>query len=135
MTQPTFKSANRRYFRAFVPIMALYLLILMAGKFYLNSLTAEPQALQVAIALLAALPMAAFIGIELRFIAETDEYTRAIRYKAIAFAAGILVTAIFTIGFLQLFDAMGAIDVFWFGPAFFGLYGLSSVYLGGKAGL
>lgn len=132
MTQQTYKTAKRRYFRGFFPIMGLYLLIILAGKFYLNSLDVEPQWLQAAVALACTVPMIAFIFLELRFITETDEYTRNIRYKALAYGASITISAVFLFGFLQLFDAIGPIEVFWFGPAYFVAYGLSSVLLGGR---
>lgn len=132
MTQQTYKTAKTRYFRGFFPIMGLYLAVILAGKFYLNSLAVEPKWLQVLVALACTIPMVALMLLELRFISETDEYTRNIRYRAIAYGAAIVVSGVFLIGFLQLFDVIGFIEVFWFGPAFFAAYGLSSVLIGGK---
>ena len=132
MTQQTYKTAKTRYFRGFFPIMGVYLAVILAGKFYLNSLVVEPKWLQVLVALMCTVPMIAFLFLELRFISETDEYTRNIRYRAIAYGAAIVISGVFLIGFLQLFEAIGFIEVFWFGPAFFVAYGLSSVLIGGK---
>lgn len=112
--------------------MGVYLAVILAGKFYLNSLVVEPTWLQVLIALACTVPMIAFLFLELRFISETDEYTRNIRYRAIAYGAAIVISGVFLVGFLQLFEAIGFIEVFWFGPAFFVAYGLSSVLIGGK---
>ena len=40
--------------------------------------------------------------------------------------------AIFLIGFLQMFHVIDRVEVFWFGPAFFIAYGISTYLLGGR---
>ncbi len=132
MAEQTFKSANRRYFRGFVPLMVSYLIIILAGSFYLKSLDIEPLWLQSLIAVGASLPVILFALLELRFINETDEYTRSIRLKAMSYSWAILCSTVFIVGFLQMFDVISNVEVFWFGPAFFVAYGLSTVMIGGK---
>lgn len=132
MTQHTYKSARRRYVRVFWPLMAIYTVIVLAGSFYLASLETEPVWLQVALAVASAVPVIAVLFVMLRYFAETDEYSRLLQYKAFAYGAVFTVSAIILVGFLQLFNVVGSIQVFWFGPAFFLAYGISHRMMGGK---
>ncbi|MEM1036676.1 MAG: hypothetical protein AAGI14_07940 [Pseudomonadota bacterium] len=132
MTQHTYKSARRRYVRVFWPLMAIYTVIVLAGSFYLASLETQPVWLQVALAVASAVPVVAVLFVMLRYFAETDEYSRLLQYKAFAYGAVFTVSAIMLVGFLQLFDVIGSVQVFWFGPAFFLAYGLTYRFLGGK---
>jgi len=118
--------------RIFWPLMALYVAIVIGGSFYLNTLETEPTWLQTTIALGAALPVVGILFMMLRYFNETDEYTRLLQLQAFAWGAVITVSAVFIIGFLQMFEALGAIEVFWFGPAFFLSYGLAYKFIGGK---
>ncbi|MEL8054660.1 MAG: hypothetical protein AAGK66_00775 [Pseudomonadota bacterium] len=131
MTQHTYKSARRRYVRVFWPLMAIYTVIVLAGSFYLGSLETEPVWLQASLAIACALPVIAVLFIMLRYFAETDEYSRLLQYKAFAYGAVFTVSAIMLVGFLQLFDVIGSVEVFWFGPAFFLAYGISHRVIGG----
>lgn len=120
-----FREATRRYHRVFWPIMGLYLLCLFGGEILLEYNDPAPLWMKVAVSLAAALPMSALLFVILRYFEETDEYTAKRQYKAFAQAAAVTMTAIFIVGFLQLFDAMASFDVFWFGPAFLMLWGLA----------
>ncbi|MCR9268790.1 MAG: hypothetical protein ACX94B_02275 [Henriciella sp.] len=132
MTQHTFKSAKRRYFRAFWPLMALYVIIVLAGSFGLNQLDPEPKWLQATLAIACAVPVIATLLVMLRYVSETDEYTRLVQLKGFAWGGVITVSGIFIVGFLQLFHVIENFEVFWFGPAFFIAYGLSTFLLGGR---
>lgn len=132
MTQHTFKSATRRYWRAFVPVMALYLIVILAGSYYLKTLEVEPLWLKTSIALGSAIPMILFLFVQLRYFEETDEYNRALQFKGFAYGAAVTVSAIFVAGFLQMFDVIANVEVFWFGPFFFIAYGISTYLLGGR---
>lgn len=135
MPQHTFKSAKRRYHRVFWPLMAIYTVIIIAGSFGINQLDPEPRWLQVVLALASAAPVIATLYAMLRYAAETDEYTRLIQLKAFAWGGVITISGVFLVGFLQLFHAIGYVEVFWFGPAFFIAYGLSTFALSGKVPL
>lgn len=135
MTQQTFKSAKRRYHRVFWPLMAIYVVIILAGSYGINQLDPEPKWLQVVLALASAAPVIATLFVMLRYAAETDEYTRLVQLKAFAWGGVITTSGIFLIGFLQLFHVIGYVEVFWFGPAFFIAYGLSSFAFTGKVPL
>lgn len=135
MSQQTFKSAKRRYHRAFWPLMAIYVVIILAGSYGINQLDPEPKWLQAVLALASAAPISATLFVMLRYAAETDEYTRLVQLKAFAWGGVITTSGIFLIGFLQLFHVIGYVEVFWFGPAFFIAYGLSSLAFTGKVPL
>jgi len=132
MAQQTFKSASRRYWRAFVPIMIVYLIATLAGSFYLKTFEEEPLWLQATVALACTLPMLLFLFIQVRYFLETDEYNQIIQLKGFAIGAAITMGAIFLVGFLQMFHVLGHVEVFWFGPAFFVAYGISTYLLGGR---
>lgn len=132
MNQPSYKTARRRYWRAFIPLMIVYMLITIAGSYYLNTFEVEPTWLQALIAVLCALPIILFLFVQIRYFLETDEYNRLIQLKGFAIGAAITVSGIFVLGFLQLFEAIGTIEVFWFGPFFFIAYGISTYMLGGR---
>ncbi len=132
MTQQTFKSAGRRYWRAFVPLMAIYMLIVLGGSYYLKIIDPEPRWLQVALGVATALPLLGFFAVMLRYFAETDEYHRQIHLKGFAYGAAITISAVTVVGSLQMFDAIGYVELFWFNPMFFITYGLSTYALGGR---
>lgn len=132
MTQQTFKSAKRRYKRAFWPLMAIYVVIILAGSYGLKQMDPEPVWLQASLAVASAVPVIGTLLVMLRYIIETDEYTRLVQLKAFAWGAVITVSLIFLIGFLQIFDVVELVEVFWFGPVFFIAYGLSTRMLGGR---
>lgn len=132
MSQQTYKSAAKRYWRAFVPVMIVYLIATLAGSFYLKTFDVEPTWLQATIAICCTIPMVVFLAIQIRYFLETDEYNRMIQLKGFAIGAAITVSGIFLIGFLQMFDVVEHVEVFWFGPFFFVAYGLSTYLLGGR---
>jgi len=132
MTQRTFKEARSRYKRLFMPMMLAYLVIVLGGSFWLAGMDAPPLALSAAVAIASALPLIAALWLMLRYFSETDEFTRLRQLTAFARGAVIIISAIFIAGFLQMFDVIGNIEVFWFGPAFFLAYGLAYKAMGGK---
>ncbi len=115
MTQQTFKSASKRYWRAFVPIMLVYLVATLAGSFYLKTFEVEPVWLQATVAVACTLPMLLFLFIQIRYFLETDEYNQMIQLKGFAIGSAITVGAIFLIGFLQMYHVINQVEVFWFG--------------------
>ncbi len=133
MTQQTFKSAKRRYKRVFWPLMIVYVIIIMGGSYGINQFDPEPKSLQIALALASAAPVIGTLFVMLRYANETDEYSRLIQLKGFAWGGVITASAVFLIGFLQLFHVIDRVEVFWFGPLFFIAYGLSTYFQGGRS--
>lgn len=125
MTEPKgFRTANRRYFFVFWPMMVLYLVILFFASRYIDEETA-PLGLRIAGAVATTLPVAGSLWAVLRLVRETDEYTRMRQLNALAQGGVITASIAFLVGFLQIFNAVGPVDVFWFGGLFFLAYGVS----------
>ncbi|MBI1399774.1 hypothetical protein [Hyphomonas sp.] len=119
-----FRSANRRYLYVFWPFMAAYVAIILGASFLIDKDT-SPLWLKVAGALAATLPIIGALWAILRRVAETDEYTRLRQLTALAQGGAITAGIAFLVGFLQIFNVIGSIDIFWFGTLFFLAYGLS----------
>nr|WP_321360136.1 hypothetical protein [uncultured Hyphomonas sp.] len=121
-----FRSAARRYKSLFWPMMALYVAIILGAKFFIDEDTA-PAWLNAACALAATLPIVGTLYAIRRQTDETDEYTRMRQLMALRDGGLITAAITFLVGFLQIFDVIGAVDVFWFGPLFFLAFGLSNM--------
>ena len=119
-----FRTANRRYRYAFWPLMAVYVVAVMSGTYFIDEDTA-PLWLKVTGALATALPVLGVIWVILRQVRETDEYTRLRQLTALAQGGAITAGVAFVAGFLQIFGAIPEFSAFWFGPMFFLAYGLS----------
>lgn len=132
MTQQTFKSAQRRYHRLFWPLMFVYTVMVLLASFGLDMVDPKPTWLQVVFALACTAPVIATLLVMMRYTEETDEYTRMVQLRSFAWAAVFTVSALFAVGFLQLFGVLGQIEVFWFGPVFFLAYGATTGIIGGK---
>ena len=78
-----------------------------------------------ACAIAATLPLFIVLFAIRRQTDETDEYTRMRYLKALRDAGLITSGLLFLVGFLQIFDVIGDIEVFWFGPVFFFAFGLA----------
>lgn len=134
MAQVGFKAANTRYKRAFWPLIFVYVVICFAGLFLAFRADDPSVLVRIGIALLNGLPIAGVFWVMFRAAEETDEFTSRQQYKAMAFggavAAGLGVIA----GFLQLYDVLGEVWVFWVGPAFFFAYGLAQCRMRWMAG-
>lgn len=125
MTQPKgFRTATRRYQMVFWPLMILYVVILFSGAFLIDEDT-SPLYQRAGLAVGVALPLFGILWAMLRQVKETDEYTRMRQLKALAEGGAITVAAIFLIGFLELFNVIGDVPLFLFGPFFFMAYGLA----------
>lgn len=132
MTKSTYKTARRRYRRANIVLMVLYVIAISGGTFYLKTLEVEPLWLQISIAFATAGPLVLYLMSMLRYFSETDEYNRALHLKAFSYGAVFTVSMVFIIGALQMFDVIESFEIFWLGILFFFSYGLSHKFLGGK---
>lgn len=127
MAQLGFNAARKRYHRIFWPAMAVYVVIVLAGAWYVEE-GVTPQWITALVAIATAAPVCIAIWAIVRWMSETDEYTRLRHLKGFARGAALTICAIFVVGFLQLFEVIGNFEVFWFGPAFFLAYGLSTCW-------
>jgi len=112
--------------------MAAYLVIVLGGSFWLAKTEDPSLTVSALVAIACALPLIASLWLMLRYFSETDEFTRLRQLTAFAQGAVITISAVFVVGFLQMFDVIGNVEVFWFGPAFFFAYGLAYKAMGGK---
>ena len=127
MTQTRgFRTANRRYKFLFWPMMAAYVAIILGAKFLIDEDTA-PVWLNAACAIAATLPIVGTLYAIRRQTDETDEYTRMRHLMALRDGGLITAAVTFLVGFLQIFDVIGPVDAFWFGPLFFFAFGLSKM--------
>ena len=123
MTQQTFKSAQRRYHRLFWPLMFVYTVMVLLASFGLDMVDPKPTWLQVVFALACTAPVIATLLVMMRYT---------VQLRSFAWGAVFTVSALSTVGFLQLFGVLERIDVFWFGPVFFLAYGATTRIIGGK---
>lgn len=132
MTQRTYKDAKRRYHTVFWPLMGLYMIVVISGSAYMGFSGNDTLWLKAALGIGMGLPMVGVLFVMVRFFEEADEYTRLLHFRSFAYATVLTIGAIALFGALQMFKAIGPIDVFWFVPAFFLTYGLIYRVLGGK---
>ncbi|MEM7767680.1 MAG: hypothetical protein AAF253_09360 [Pseudomonadota bacterium] len=125
MATGNFARAKRRYHQSFWPLMAVYTVTIIGGSVWLGQYAVAPAGFAVAVALGATLPLIGILLVILRYFNETDEYTRLRQLNAFARAAVFTMSAVFLVGFLQLFDVIGRVEVFWFGPMFLASWGLA----------
>lgn len=118
-----FNTANKRYQRIFWPAMAVYVVIILTASYLIDTDTA-PTWLKATGAVAATLPVLVTIWAIMRQTHETDEYTRMRQMKALAEAGAGTISILFLVGFLQIFEVIRTVEVFWFGPLFFILFGL-----------
>ena len=121
-----FRTANRRYKYLFWPMMAAYVVIIFGAKFLVDEETA-PAWLNIVCALAATLPLFGTLYAIRRQSEETDEYTRMRQLRSMRDGGLITAGIAFLVGFLQIFDVIGSVDAFWFGPLFFFAFGLSKL--------
>lgn len=125
MTQPKgFRTANRRYMLVFWPFTAAYLIALFAGISLVDEST-SPLWLRAGFAVSVVLPLFGMLWALLRHVRETDEYTRLRQLQALAEGGAVTAGAIFLFGFLEIFNVIGDVPLFLFGPFFFFAFGLA----------
>ena len=85
MPEVTYREANRRYRRGFIPAMVVYAIIVFAGAFGLKAIDNPPVWLSAIVAVVSVAPMAVVFWLMWRLMRETDEYARL--QQALAMAA------------------------------------------------
>lgn len=132
MQKVTHREARKRYLRLFWPAMIIYTGAIIGGAIWRNQYETTPVWLGLTITIAVSIPLIAVMFLMVRYFMESDEFVRLQQLTAFAYGACITVSAIFVAGFLQMFDVVGYIEVFWFGPAFFFAYGIVYKLMGGK---
>jgi hypothetical protein len=129
MTEITFKQANRRYVRMFVPMMILYSVFCFAGPALLAMMGSPPRWLMGLVAVITGAPIAGVFWLMGRLLRETDEYTRAIQVDALLSGGAITLSLAVVWSFLELYQVVPRAKFFpsmmMVGPGFFFAYGLS----------
>lgn len=133
MPEVTFREANKRYRRAFIPVMVIYAVVVFGGSYLLKQFETPPTWLSAIVSLIMAAPVGGVLWLMWRLSRETDEYTR--QHQMAAMAAGGLITAFISVvwGFLELYNVLPSLWTFLVGPIFFLSYGL--VYCIGRRSL
>jgi len=132
MPEVTFREANKRYRRAFIPVMVVYTIAVFGGSYLLKQFETPPTWLSAIVALIMAAPIGGVLWLMWRLTRETDEFTRQKQMSALA--AGGMITAFISVvwGFLELYNVVPTMWTFLVGPIFFLTYGL--VYcVGGRS--
>ncbi|HEY1607018.1 MAG TPA: hypothetical protein VGF77_15630 [Allosphingosinicella sp.] len=106
-------AANRAYLRRFLPLMALYMLI-VAGEVWLDDRITPARPLAIALAILPALPL---IGVVWAFgrllVEESDEYLRSLTVRQFMIATGFMLCATSIWGFLDAFGQVPHMPMYW----------------------
>ena len=132
MSDYTFKQAKRRYHLVYWPMIAVYCVACIGGALLLKVTHAPPEWMAPVIAVLTVAPMFAVLLLILRYVRETDEYTRLQQLQALSIGGLVCAGTTGLVGFLQLFDVIENFPVFLFLPLFFLSYGLAKVFMGRK---
>lgn len=132
MPDVTFKQANRRYVRLFLPVMAIYAGLTFVGPAAMIAYDGHPPTwLMVIVSVVTGAPIAVVFWLMMRYLRETDEYTRANQVEALLTGASITLSLAVIWGFLELYQVMPRWRIFspmmMVGPAFFFFYGMASL--------
>jgi hypothetical protein len=128
MADVTFREANRRYLRVFVPTMVFYSVACFVGPALLRSLDDPPKSASALVAVGTAAPMALVFWLIARLLRETDEYTRKMQSDEMLIGGAITLSAAMLWGFLELYGVMPQAPrlpaTMMVAPAFFASFGL-----------
>lgn len=121
--------AARRYLKRFAPTMIAYVVILFAATYAVRSWH-PTGALLWTLSVLPAVPIiGAMIVIGLYLVEETDEYLRQRIVTAMLFGIGAVLSVSTVLGFLQINDVVGKVDVFWGFPGWCAAWGLAQCWM------
>ena len=132
MQKITHKQARKRYKRLVWPAMVIYLASIFAGSLWLRQFESAPLWAGLLVAMAVSVPVAVVMFLLIRYFSETDEYNRMLHLRAFAYGASTTISVIFFVGFLQMFDVVGQVDLILFGLGFLFVYPFSYWLMGGK---
>ena len=106
-------AANRAYLRRFIPMMILYVAILL-GVVWLNDRIAPTGPLAIVLAILPALPLIGVVwALGRLLVEEQDEYLRSLTVRQFMIATGFMLTVTSIWGFLDAFDQVPHVPMYW----------------------
>src|SRR5215472_6213953 len=125
--QITYREANRRYRRAYWPMITLYAVACIGGALIIKQ---NPPMWAVAtIAIITAAPIIGVFWLMRRLLAETDEYTRKLHTEALLTGGGLTFSLTVVWSFFELYGVVPQDRYFpatlFIVPIFLGLYGLT----------
>ena len=126
MRRQGFQFAERRYKRVAYPLIAVYALLCLGGTALWAFFDVDVKLASAGLAIVICIPVIALLVAKLRQFEETDEYTRLRRLRAFARAAVVTLSAVFIVGFLELFDVIDDVPLVLFGSLFFLAYGITA---------
>ncbi len=119
--------AVRRYNRHVLVLSAAYAALLL-GAVWLFKHRPPPGALGWLVAVLPALPIVGiFAAIGLYLVEESDEYLRMMMVRQTLWASGFSLSIATIWGFLESFDLVGHVPVYWVSVLWFGGLGLGAL--------
>lgn len=128
MAQVTYREANRRYNRAYWPVIGLYAVTCIGGALLIKH-GSPPEWAVAAIAILTAAPIVVLFWLLRRLLNETDEYTRKLQTEALLTGGGVTLSLVTLWSFLELYGVVPQFRYFpatmFVTPAFLMIYGLS----------
>ncbi len=121
----TYREANRRYRRAYWPVIVVYAAAAIGGALLVKQ---NPPMWAIAtIAVVTALPVMGLFWLMRRLLAETDEYTRKLHTDAMLTSGGIVFSLTVVWSFFVLYGVVQEDRYFpstmFLTPAFLALYG------------
>lgn len=123
----TYRDANRRYRRAYWPVVLLYAAAAIGGALLVKQ--SPPMWAVATIAIVTALPIMGLFWLMRRLLAETDEYTRKLHTDALLTGGGITFSLTVVWSFLVLYGVVHEDRYFpstmFITPAFLVLYGVA----------
>jgi len=125
--QITYREANRRYRRAYWPVIFVYAAAAIGGALLVKQ---NPPMWAIAtIAVVTALPVMALFWLMRRLLNETDEYTRKLHIDALLTGGAITFSLAVVWSFLELYGVVAQDRYFpatmFVAPAFLTFYGIS----------
>lgn len=106
-------AANRAYMRRFIPLMLLYIAVLFAVV-WLKDRIAPTGPLATLLAILPALPLIGVVwALGRLLVEETDEYLRSLIVRQFMIATGFMLTVTTVWGFLDAFDQVPHVPMYW----------------------
>lgn len=129
MADVTYKQANQRYRRLFIPVMICYVALCILGPAMLIWLGHPPKWVWGAVAIVTGAPIIIVFWLMGRLLRETDEYTRKVHVDAALTGGAITLSVSIVWSFLELYQVAPRLEHFpsmmMMAPLFFVSYGLS----------
>lgn len=121
----TNKEAHKRYFKAFIPSMAGYVLSIMAASIILGGNEAATP-LAFILAVVPAIFVFIFMWAQARYVMEIDEFMRMLQVKAILWGMVITMGVTTAWGLLEFYTPVIKVPIFFVLPTFYAVYGIAS---------